>query len=310
MAEQKLKVVGVGEVLWDVYREKKYLGGAPANFVLHCHQLGDEGVLVSRIGNDGMGKELLRTLAARGLSAEFIQQDRKKGTGTVFIRLSVDGNPTYNCSHDVAFDYLQTEKALSSLTSLADAVYYTSLGLRGAASRETILGLLAETTAVRVYDVNQIPWAQPLDVLQNALRVADILKMTTAELLQVQHVFQKQGDHAVAFLRRLMQEFGVRFVALTEGENGARLIFPDKVYAVNAVELAAVDTTGAGDAFTAGLVHYYLRQYAPAEALLRASLLGAFVATRQGAAPEYSPGEFDAFCRSKANQLTVKTILR
>ena len=117
-------IVGLGEVLWDIYREKRYVGGAPANVALHASYLGEQGVIASRIGNDGLGSELARTIASKGLSTDYLQIDKKKGTGTVVIRLDVRGVPSFICNEDVAFDYLEYTPDFGELAEKADAVVF------------------------------------------------------------------------------------------------------------------------------------------------------------------------------------------
>jgi len=104
--EKIFRIVGLGEILWDIYTDKKYLGGAPANFAMHCAQLGDEGTVLSRVGNDPLGEEIKQALITRKIKADFLQVDDKKITGTVEVTLDKNGKPRFNCHTDVAFDYL------------------------------------------------------------------------------------------------------------------------------------------------------------------------------------------------------------
>jgi fructokinase len=113
MEPTKLNIIGIGEILWDIYADKKYLGGAPANFAIHCQQLGDNGIIVSRVGKDELGDEISNSLSQRGLETKYIQQDSVKPTGSVKVTLDENGKPKFDCTRDVVFDYLSMNANLN-----------------------------------------------------------------------------------------------------------------------------------------------------------------------------------------------------
>ncbi len=300
-SQSKFTVVGIGEILWDIYREDRYLGGAPTNFAIHATQLGDQGVIVSRIGNDGMGEELIRVLKKKKVVTDYLQIDRKKGTGSVHISLSVSGEPNFYCTEDVAFDYLQFTPALKELAGRADAVVFGSLAQRNTASRETIQKFIQQAAGVRVFDCNarQTHGDFP-NIVKSSLEHTNILKVNEDEIDLLKKVFHKEGDPDIQFCRMLMQMYPIEFVALTRGERGAALIYADDVVIDEGIQVKPVDRTGAGDAFTAAMVYAYLRQQSPREIVALANLAGAYVCTHRGATPKLSLKILEAFAKENA----------
>src|SRR5262245_32431856 len=180
-------IVGIGELLWDIYPDgRKVAGGAPFNFAFHCHQLGHEGVIVSRVGDDDLGRELREEVKRRGMSDEFIQTDHEHQTGTVRVTIDLDGSPTYRIADDVAWDYIG-EGANLRLADVVDtvrleAVCFGSLALRRPTSATTVFAFLAGSKALRVFDVNlREDWYRPATI-DRSLRVSDWVKMNAEEL--------------------------------------------------------------------------------------------------------------------------------
>ncbi len=290
MAKKKT-IIGIGELLWDIYRDERFIGGAPANVALMAHQLGDEGIIVSRVGKDGMGDELIRSVASRGLRTEFIQQDKRKGTGTVFVSLDVHGTPGFHCSSDVAFDYLQPAPEFDGLAAEADAVVFGTLGQRMQPARDTIQSFLQQTKALRIYDVNARLEGREIEpVFIASLKLADILRLNELELVLLKTVHNRDGEKTRDFITFLLEEYVLKMIVLTYGKNGAQLFTPAESHQVPGIELSVIDSTGAGDAFTAGFAHTYLRNTPLPECLAFANKLAAHVCTQRGAAPELPEG--------------------
>ncbi len=292
-------VVGIGEILWDIYRESRYLGGAPTNVVVHAAQLGDEGIIVSRIGNDGMGKELIRALKEKGVITDFLQIDKKKGTGTVHISLSVSGEPSFFCTEDVAFDYIQFNAELEKLARRTDAVVFGTLAQRNGISRNTILSFLDAVGGVRLFDVNaRMPRGDFAELVKASLQRTDILKTNRQELNLLKQIFHKEGDSDLAFSRFLMELYKIRFVVLTRGAEGAAIIDQNEAHVRKALPVAVVDSTGAGDAFAAAIVHKYLRNAEPEDMLDFATRLAAYVCTKKSATPPVDENILKAFAHN------------
>jgi len=299
-AEKKFAIVGIGEVLWDIYRDRRYLGGAPANFAIHAAQAGDHGILASRVGNDSMGRELIAALRQRQLPVEFLQIDEKKGTGTVMVTLDVKGVPSFRCSQDVAFDYLQNSPELENLAPRADAVLFGTLARRSPATRKTVFAFLrAAKNAVRLFDVNSRASAAALQaIVPESLELANALKMNHDEMKLLQTILHREHDSPRKFIDYLLKKYALKIVAVTYGENGCEVFDGVGVGKVGGLPVEVVDTTGAGDAFAAGLIHQLLRGAPLREIAEYANLLAAFLCTQSGATPVFNQQDIEAFRES------------
>lgn len=300
--KNKFVVVGIGEVLWDIYRQGRHLGGAASNFAIHATQLGDHGLMVSRVGDDGMGRELLMALKNWQLQTRYIQTDPLHGTGNVMISLDVKGVPAFRCSHDVAFDYLQHDEKNQALAASADAVFFTALGQRAAGSRYAVQRFLhSANRAVKIFDVNWLPPRDELRaLLKQCLSFTQILKANELGMNAVRHALRKEAESMSKFVDYLFKKYSIKLVVMTRGESGCEIYDGRRMVKVDALPVRAVDTTGAGDAFAAGLIHKYLRG-APLQDMAEfANLLGAFVSTQFGATPAFSPTLLETFTENLA----------
>ena len=300
MPTNQYKIVGLGEILWDVYAENKFLGGAPANFAIHCQQLGDAGIIASRIGDDAFCKEMTAELRSRNLSTEFIQIDKTNPTGTVNVTLDEQGKPKFQCSVDVAFDYLEMDDKLRKLAEKTDAVLFGTLAQRHAGTRETVQSFLAQADqALKIYDINIRGWDDfTKAIVEKSLNLANAIKLNDDELAILKNVWNKKLDD-VSFLIFLLNEFELKLIALTLGPNGCVLVDVNDMVKEPGIKIVPKDTTGCGDAFAAALVHQYLRGKSLKKIAELSNALGAFVAQFSGATPEYSKEKFEEFCHSK-----------
>lgn len=294
---KKISLAGVGEVLWDIYHDQRHLGGAPANVVINAHQLGLEGFLVSRVGDDGMGKELMRTLEQRGLNTECVQVDRKKGTGTVLVSLDIKGMPSFRCSHDVAFDYLAFNVNAKELAPTVDAVVFGTLAQRSKAARESILAFLRATKkALKVFDVNARASEANLQMLiPPALELADVVKLSGEEVSLLARILRREGDTPQNFAAYLMQQYQIKLVAVTNGEHGCELFNANESCRLAALPVQVLDTTGAGDGFTTGLIYQLLHGAPLREIAEFARTLAGFICTQRGATPSFDLQKLAAF---------------
>lgn len=298
--KEKYTIVGIGEVLWDIYRDHRHVGGAPANFAIHAAQLGDEGLLVSRAGDDGMGRELIQALRQRRLPVEAIQIDEKKPTGTVMVSLDVKGVPSFRCSQDVAFDYLQFTPELERLAQNCDAVLFGTLAQRSPATRKTIWRFLQSAkNAVRIFDVNSRASAEALrEIVPPSLEAATVLKVNRHELDMMQVILRREGEARRKFIDFLLKKYHLKLVAVTYGEGGCEIFDGQTACKVDGLTVQEIDTTGAGDAFAAGLIHKLLRGAALRESAEYANLLGAFLCTQSGATPIFTAQDLENFRES------------
>jgi fructokinase len=290
-------IVGVGEVLWDLLPAGRQPGGAPFNFAFHCHQLGHSAVIVSRVGDDALGADLRAALRGLGLSDAWVQHDAEHPTGTVTVTLDERGQPTFTITPDVAYDHLAWEAGLESLCGRAQAVYFGTLVQRTAAARETVRRALhAARNALVVYDVNLRQHFYDRDVLEASLAASRWVKLNADELTVLRDLLGLGGTGASGTAAELRGRFGVELVALTRGEQGCLVQTADEEIGVPGVAVRVVDTVGAGDAFTAGLLVAALEGRPLAEAAVFANHLAARVAAAAGGTVTIRREEVEAAC--------------
>ena len=280
----KKVIVGIGEILWDMLPSGKALGGAPANFAYHATRLGEEGWAVSAIGPDALGREIMDIVTAKRLKNVISVTD--KPTGTVQVELDAKGVPTYTIMEDVAWDNIPFTPEMEALAQRADAVCFGSLVQR-MASRESVLCFLRATRpeALKVFDINLRQHYYSREVIEESLRLADILKINDEEIRIVAEMFGLDGDDTAA-CRALIDRYALRLVILTKGADGSEVITANDTIPQPAGETKVVDTVGAGDSFTAAFVVAYLRGKSLADAQRLASDTAAFVCSCKGAMPE------------------------
>ena len=287
----KHKVVGLGEVLWDLLPERTCLGGAPANFAYITTLLGDQGIVASRVGEDWLGIEALRRMRELGLDIRHVQTDRKLSTGTVRVELDAAGQPRFEIAQPVAWDFLEWNRDWQSLAETADTVCIGSLAQRSEVSRATIRRFLGAVpaSAVKVFDVNLRQAYYSQEILAESMKAADILKMNDEELPTIMslsgfpHSSQNKDERSSA--ERLAEAYELKLVCVTRGERGSLLVRGEEANEHPGFHVNVADTVGSGDAFTAGLVHEYLRG-SPLERMNDvANRVGAWVASEVGAMP-------------------------
>jgi len=286
MTAPGFQIVGFGEVLWDLLPAGKQLGGAPANFVCHAHALGASARLVSRVGNDALGREIIASFAARGLPTETIAVDAEAPTGSVSVEVGPGGQPRYTIHENVAWDRLEASREALAAVERADAICFGTLGQRTKAASESIGTLLAAARpdALRVFDINLRPPFVDPDVIAKSLFAANVLKLNEDELPVLARLFDLSGEPARQ-IAALADRFSLQFVALTRGADGS-LLFADGVLMEQAGSPTAVrDTVGAGDAFTAALVLGFLRRWPLKRISRHANAVAAFVCSQPGATP-------------------------
>lgn len=281
-------VVGLGELLWDLLPQGRQLGGAPANFAYHVHQLGDRGWVVSRLGGDELGREARERLRERGLSTEQVQEDPVHPTGTVEVTLDAAGRPEFRIAEGVAWDFLQLTPDLVALARRSQAVCYGSLAQRSPVSRAAVRGFLDSVSpdCVRIYDVNLRGRFYNREVLEGSLARASVVKLNHQEHPVVADLLGLEAGDPAVFARQLRRRYRLDLVCLTRGEQGCVLFGPEGTCEHPGFPVEVRDTVGAGDAFTAAVAYHLLRG-SPLEVLAAAAnRLGSWVASRSGAMPE------------------------
>ena len=282
----KIYAVGLGEILWDLFPEGKQLGGAPANFAYFAQILGAKSFVVSTVGDDDLGREIINQIESIGLTTDFVATDPAHATGTVSVALNSAGVPDFTIHQNVAWDYIPLTDGMLSLASRADVVCFGSLAQRSQISKEAIQAFLKVTRqeCVRVYDVNLRQSYHDKETVQNSLEAATIVKLNEDELSVIADYCSLNGSEIEA-LTQLITRFDLKLVALTKGDKGSYLLTSDIHSELSAPSVQVVDTVGAGDAFTSALVIGYLSGQ-PIDLIHRnATILAAYVCTQKGATP-------------------------
>ena len=289
MAAETRVIVGIGEILWDVLPAGKVLGGAPANFIYHTREIGGEDVqplLVSCVGKDPPGKEILERWNELALSREFISADKVHPTGAVAVTVDPQGKPVYAIGENAAWDFLPESPQLRELAATTDAVCFGTLAQRSPASRKTIQDFLRQvgSEALRILDLNlRVPFFSK-SVIDESLSLANVVKMNDEEMRVLAGMFSiAGGEDAVA--AELMRRHPLRWVVLTKGEKGSVLYGAGRKYVHGGSQVKVVDSIGAGDAFAAAIAVGMLRNVNAEDLNDRANRLASFVCTRPGAMP-------------------------
>jgi fructokinase len=292
MLSQPHIVVGLGELLWDLFPSGEQLGGAPANFAYITSLLGDEGIPASRLGQDSLGTNAIHRLGKLGLSTDFVQKDADHPTGTVKVELDRTGQPRFEISESVAWDFLAWTPQWQTLAQQADAVCYGSLAQRSEQSRITIRRFLTalRKDAVRVFDVNLRQNFYTVQVLAESMKLATVVKLNHEELPKIMRSFELENRGEEDSARQLLSSHEVKLVCVTRGNGGSLLVSADERSEHPGFKVKVADTVGAGDAFTAALVHGYLRGTPLAQINETANRVGAWVASQSGATPAPKPG--------------------
>ncbi len=292
MRTKRHTMVGLGELLWDLFPTAKKLGGAPANFAYIASLFGNEGIPASRIGRDDLGSEALLRLMELGLPTSFVQEDEWHATGTVRVEVDGKGQARFEILPDVAWDFLEFTHDWRVLAEQADAVCFGSLAQRSTQSRSTIEQFLRNTRkdAVRVFDVNLRQNFYNKEIVAESLKLATIVKLNQEELPVILRLLNLPHATDELAARCLIETFQLRLVCLTRGTAGSLLVSSEECFSHSGFRVKVADTVGAGDAFTAALVHEYLRGASLAEMSETANRMGAWVASEFGATPVLKPG--------------------
>ena len=280
-------VVGMGEALWDVLPEGKKIGGAPANFAYHVSQFGLPSCVVSAVGDDALGKEIIENFTSKGLNQLIAEVPYP--TGTVQVEIDPAGVPQYEIIENVAWDNIPYTAHLEMLAEKTKAVCFGSLAQRNVVSRNTINLFLDampqnEDTLV-VFDVNLRQGFYNKEILCNSMKRCNILKINDEELVTVSRMFGYPGIDLQDKCWILLGKYNLRMLILTCGINGSYVFTPGNVSFQPTPKVEVADTVGAGDSFTAAFIASILKGKSVQEAHSTAVQTSAFVCTKKGAMP-------------------------
>lgn len=280
-------VVGMGEALWDVLPEGKKIGGAPANFAYHVSQFGLPGYVVSAVGDDALGKEIVENFTSKGLNQLIAEVPYP--TGTVQVEIDQAGIPQYDIKENVAWDNIPYTDSLEALAKRTKAVCFGSLAQRNVVSRETINRFLdampQSDDSLVVFDVNLRQGFYNKEILCNSMSCCNILKINDEELVTVSRMFGYPGIDLQDKCWILLGKYNLKMLILTCGINGSYVFTPGNVSFQPTPKVEVADTVGAGDSFTAAFISSILKGRSVQEAHSRAVQTSAYVCTRKGAMP-------------------------
>ena len=291
--KQGKMVVGIGEALWDLLPEGKKIGGAPANFAYHVSQLGLSSCVVSAVGEDSLGSEILDNFSAKGLCTHIATVPYP--TGTVQVEIDQVGVPQYVIREGVAWDNIPFTPDLMALAQRTTAVCFGSLAQRSSVSRATINRFIDEMPKEKdtliVFDVNLRQGFFSKEILDQSMKKCNVLKINDEELIVISRLLGYPGTDLRSKCRVLLDRYHLRMLILTCGVNGSHIFTPGDISYQATPEVEVADTVGAGDSFTAAFVASMIRGKSVAEAHKRAVEVSAYVCTQAGAMPTL-PSEY------------------
>ncbi len=291
MNATRKSILAFGEILWDVFPDGAHIGGAPFNLAAHAVRCGLTAQLLSRVGADDLGSRALAEAQRLGVGADFVPADAQHPTGTVTVQLSPEGQPTYTIHTGVAWDFITADAAkLQALP--VDAICFGTLAQRSATSRASLRCVLEIFPSAPVFfDVNLRQQFYSRELIAEGLQRTTILKLNESEVEVLSELLLGTRLAEETFARKIQEQYpGVQIVLVTRGAHGCLLVErAGLATAMPGRPVKVADAVGAGDAFSAAFLAFWLRGHPPVEAAQVANELGAFVASRRGAVPDYAP---------------------
>ena len=282
------KITGIGEVLWDVFPGGKEPGGAPANFAYFVKNLGQDGIIASRVGSDTLGEEILMSLENLNLSRDFIQIDPVHPTSTVEVKVDSGGQPDYIIKESVAWDFLELTEEWKELAAKTDVICFGTLAQRSPVSRKTIIDFLSLSSkgTIKILDINLRQNFYSPEVIKKSLELSTILKLNENELELIRKMSGASPEKSeILFCRELMTKYDIELICVTKGGEGSLIVDKKNHYRHSGYKVKIVDTVGAGDAFTAAVAVGYLKGANIKEISDAANRLGSWVCSQKGPTP-------------------------
>ncbi len=281
-------IVGIGELLWDVFPEGKQLGGAPFNFAYHVSQLGFDAVAVSALGTDALGDEIDALLEEKKVKS--LVNRVQFPTGTVQVELDANGVPAYEITKNVAWDNIPWSDKLHEMARQTKAVCFGTLAQRDRVSRESInlfLDTMSGTNTYKIFDINLRQDFYDREIIENSLKKSNVLKLNDEELISLAKVFGYSLHDTETDCRRIMKDFDLEILILTCGTNGSYVFSAGETSFLETPKVNVADTVGAGDSFTAVFCASILDGKSIRMAHKSAVGISAFVCTQKGATPVF-----------------------
>nr|WP_315133436.1 carbohydrate kinase [uncultured Flavobacterium sp.] len=293
-----LSIVCFGEVLWDIFPAHKKIGGAPLNVSLRMNSLGVNTTMISRIGDDDNGKDIISFLNNQNISSNSIQVGEEYKTGVVNVMINEKGNASYDILYPSSWDKIALTNEMIEKVSESDAFVFGSLICRDEVSRSTLYGLL-DKAKYKVLDANLRAPYYTKEILDELMLKADFIKLNDEELYEISQQLESPYNSFEQNIKFIAEKTNTKHVCVTKGAFGAVLYYNGKFYYNSGYFIKVVDTVGAGDSFLASLLVKLLRGKSPQKALNYACAVGALVAGHEGANPKISDKEIVKFMMLK-----------
>lgn len=290
----RLNIVCFGEILWDVFPTHKKIGGAPLNVALRMKSVGVSSSIISKIGNDENGKEIIEYIEDHNMSSELIQADSDYKTGVVHVMINEKGNASYDIHYPSAWDKILINYTTEQQVSEADAFVFGSLICRDEISRTSLLSLL-DKAKYKILDANLRSPYYTTDVLIELMNKADFIKLNDEELVEISKKMDSPYNSFEQNIIFIAEKTNTKQICVTKGAFGAVLFSNGKFYYNSGYFVNVVDTVGAGDSFLATLIVRLLRGKSPQKSLNYACAIGALVAASEGANPQIHEKEIKEF---------------
>lgn len=279
-----LNIICFGEVLFDVFPTHRKIGGAPLNVALRLASLGINAQIISRVGRDTIGSELLEFIQANKVPIALIQIDETNPTGEVLVQLDDKGSASYTIKYPVAWDEIELTPEIKSVQKNADALVFGSLVCRATTSHETLLKLI-EIAKYKIFDVNLRAPFYKKEVLMELMQQSDFIKFNDDELFEICEFLDSPFHSLEQNMLFIAEQTNAKSICVTKGNHGAVLYHNGIMYYNSGYKINVVDSVGAGDSFLAGLLSKLLMDEEPQKAIDFACALGALVAGSEGANP-------------------------
>ena len=289
-----LKVICFGEVLFDVFPTHTKIGGAPLNVALRLTSLGVNTKIISRIGADEIGKELIHYIQENGVETTSIQVDNIYNTGEVIVKLDEKGSASYTINYPVAWDKIECNPEVENTVKNSDALVYGSLVCRDATSFQSLKQVL-KLAKYKIFDVNLRSPFYTKEILVELMMQSDFIKFNDDELYEISSFMNSPYNSLEQNILFIAEQTHAKHICVTKGSHGAVLYYNEKLYYNSGYKITVADTVGAGDSFLAGLLSKLLANEEPQKAIDFACALGALVAQNEGANPKITNQEITNF---------------
>ena len=286
------RVVSFGEILWDKLPSRKVPGGAPLNFAYRLNSFENSLSIISKVGDDSLGKGLTEFLNKNGLDTEHIQISKIYKTGEVNVSIDKNGIADYDILNPVAWDDISLNLKNIELTKNSSVFVFGSLICRNMTSRRTLKELL-KIAPFKLFDINLRSPYYNMNLIEELMLSSDFIKFNYEEIEEISTIYINKKATLENMIETISEKTKTKNICVTMGEKGACYYTNNSFYYQDGFKINVLDTVGAGDSFLATLVEGILNKTKPQEILKKACAVAALVASKEGATPTVSMTEIN-----------------